>query len=379
MPIPEYVLNGRVVEKATGGAIANVVVEAWDRDTRFHDMLGSTVTANDGSFSIAFDADYFGDYGGDLQPDVFFRVYRDNRLIKSTQDEPRMNLGRGASSHVIEIDLGAQAPAPEAGRDRLSAETAFKAANFIRKSDFRGFARDSGDTMKMTGNFVGAIARQGLAAFNFEPVRPQSARPNQIVGQDSNTATRNLAVHNVQVAEVKTYDPAANLDSVRALGSAPLRLKPQDKVVLYQEDGVVRYYSVQKPVQAQSVDSATVARIDADVSTLKTSVTELARVRSEVDTLKVSGERERAQLASDVASVKIQVDEVTRLQREVGELRQASAAKDVEISRLREEMVAVQRAQADFVQRVSPEKLRQLEDQIRILGTVRPPIRGPGQ
>jgi hypothetical protein len=338
-------------------------------------MLGSIVTGRDGSFSIGFDADYFGDYGGDVAPDVFFRVYRDDRLIKSTQDEPRMNVGRGTSTYVIEIDLGTQAPAPEPGRDRVSAATAFKAANFIRKSDFRGVARDQGDKLKMAGNFMGAIARQGLAKFNFEPVRPEPARPSQIVGQDTNTATRNLAANRVDVAEVRAYDPSVNRESVQALTSAPVKVNPQDKVVLYQENGVVRYYSVQKPVQAQSVDAATVARLDADVSSLKVSVTDFARVRSDVDTIRVSGERERAQLASDVANVKTQVDEVGRLQLELNELRQATASKDVEIARLREDMQAMQKAQADFVQRVSPEKLRQIEDQIKVLGADRLAVR----
>jgi hypothetical protein len=368
MSTREYTLSGRVVDRTTQAGIPNLTVEAWDRDTRFHDMLGSTLTNTDGAFWIRLGAEYFGDYGGDLAPDVFFRVYRDQQLIKSTQEEPRMNVARGETSVLIEIDQGS-APV---GTDRVTSEQMFKAVMFLHESDFAGVAREQRDKVKATGNLLAAMAVRTLKDFDFEPVKPTGTRTNDVVGRDSNTATRNLAANGVVVSEVRTYNPRLNSESVQAVKSLPRKLKADDKVILYQEEGVVRYYTIERALAPKDVDAADVARIDGEVATLKGSVTELTQFRGEVDALKETHERERTLLSNEVAGMKSRVDEVSTLQRQVAELRQSTTAKDVEIARLKEEVQTMRTAQDELVQRVSPEKINQIEEQLRRLSERRP-------
>src|SRR6266851_9626345 len=94
-PIQQYRILGRVIDRASRQGVQGLRVEGWDRDTKFHDMLGSAVTDSNGAFSFTFDSTYFGDYGGDYAPDVFFKVYLGDRVIKNTFDTPMMNQPAG--------------------------------------------------------------------------------------------------------------------------------------------------------------------------------------------------------------------------------------------------------------------------------------------
>ena len=80
---PEYTVGGRVVDRTTRAGIRGVRVEAWDRDTRYHDLLGQAVTNADGQFAIGFDSAYFGDYAPDRAPDLFFKLFLDGRVGKA--------------------------------------------------------------------------------------------------------------------------------------------------------------------------------------------------------------------------------------------------------------------------------------------------------
>lgn len=360
-----YTLSGRVIDRATRHGVAGVRVEAWDKDTRFHDMLGSTVTNTDGAFWIAFDSEYFGDYGGDEKPDLFFRVYRDQQQLLTTFDLTDMNVREGGREIVLEVDLGSTAPVE--GKDRVTTEQAFKVVAFVKQSDFAGVVREQRSKVSMVAGFAGKLFKNGLANFDLEPVRPKGAQPSDVVGQSTAIAQANLARNQVAVSEVKAYRPGANADSIKALTGAPLRLKPEDSVTLYEEDGVVRYYSVNRKARDASIDAAAVARIDGEVSVLKSSVNELAAVRGEVADIRSNFDREHAELAQRVDSVRSQSEEVATLKAQLGELRQSSAAKDNEIATLRQEMTRMRDAQADIARRISPEKINQIEEQLRRL------------
>lgn len=328
MPISNYRIAGRVIDRATRAGVPHLTVEAWDRDTRFHDMLGSAITASDGSFSIAFDSEYFGDYGGDHAPDVFFKILRDGKLVKSTVDELLMNLAPGVAQVTLEIGAGAEMPAP--GRDRIRSQHVLKVANFVHQSDFKGVLKEQRDKASMLGRFLAAAGGKAFAAFDLEPVRPSGVQTAQVVGQDTVSAMANLAARQVQVSEVKSFDPKTDAASVRALADFPMRVKAGDQVTLYEEQGTVRYYSVVKPVAPASVDAETVARLDREVKDLK-------------------GE-EMAQLKAELAQV-----------------RTSAADKDAQIERLQSDLAKTQAEQLELGRRFPAEKLAALERQVQQL------------
>lgn len=101
---------GRVVDRRTGSALAGLRVEVWDKDVRFHSLLGSADTDRGGHFAVAFDSSYYGDYGGDLLPDVFYKVFRADELLLTTESKPYRDLATGASTVLLEVDAGQTMP-----------------------------------------------------------------------------------------------------------------------------------------------------------------------------------------------------------------------------------------------------------------------------
>jgi hypothetical protein len=334
-----YRIAGRVIERASRRGIPHLTVEAWDRDTRYHDMLGATSTDAEGGFTIAFDDEYFGDFAPDRSPDVFFKILRDGKLVHSTFDTPMTNLREGTTEVTLEIGAAGM---PEPGRDRVGTQQMLKAARFFRQSDFKGALTEQRDKASMLGSFVAAAGGKALAGFDFEPVRPSGVQTKQVIGQDTASAKANLAAQQVKVTEVKTFDPKTDADSVRALADFPLRLKADDQVRLYEENGTVRYYAIVKPVTAANLDAGTVARIDKDVQALKASTV-------------------------DAAAMKAQVEEITRLKTELAAVQQSAADKDAQIQKLRTDMASMQAEQKDFSTRFSADKLAALERQVVIL------------
>jgi hypothetical protein len=326
MATRNYRISGRVVERTRRGGVPGVTVEVWDRDTRFHDMLGSVLTDAGGAFSIAFDDDYFGDFAPDRSPDVFFKVLRDGKLVLTTFDKPMMNLADGDTQVTLEI---AEAQQPEPGKDRINTRQMMKATRFFTQSDFKGVMKEQRDKASMLGSFV-AAAGKALGGFDFEPVRPSGPQTSQVIGQDTASASANLAAQQVQVTDVKAFNPKTDADAVRAIADFPLRVKAGDNVRLYAENGVVRYYAIVKPVAPTEVDAATVARLDREVQDLK-------------------GE------------------EITRLKAQLAVVQQSAANKDAEIERLRTDLVATQAEQRDLSTRFSADKLAALERQVKLL------------
>jgi hypothetical protein len=368
---PEYLIRGVVVDRATQRGVRGVKVEAWDRDTRYHDLLGQVVTDDDGRFTIGYDGVFFGDFAPDRSPDVYFKVYLDGKLVLDTFAQPRMNAARGLMDVKLELEMPQLQPQ---GRDRIGMEQTLKAVQWWHASDFRGVAREGGDKFKTLGSLLGGLAGKSLEKFDWEPVQPKGAREKEIVNQDVGNAQRALALQQVEVAEVKPVSGGTR-DNLKLLKDYPAALKAGDRVTLFEENGVVKYYTRVPKADAGQVDGQTVARIDGDVQSLKAQVRNMDTLRTELDNLKSTDSAVEQRLAEGADKARQRDDEVARLTRELNDVRRAAATKDAEIVQLRSDLVAVRAATDNLSSRIPLSRLEALEQRINRLPAVPVPAK----
>jgi vacuolar-type H+-ATPase subunit I/STV1 len=163
---------------------------------------------------------------------------------------------------------------------------------------------------------------------------------------------------------VRTVGSAGSAADLKTLPGYPLTLAPGDRVTLYEENGVVKYYTRAKPVQAEQVDSEAVARIDADLQSLKVQVRSVDVLHTDVANLKSSDSVAEQRFNDESASLQSQSEEVSRLRRELNDVRQAAANKDAEIARLSADLSIVRSTTDTLIARIPIERLNALELQM---------------
>ncbi len=98
-----YKITGKVVSSDTNKGIKGLRVEAWDKDLFINDMVGSAITSEGGVFRIQFDESYFKELFLDRRPDLFFKVFKGSKLIKSTEDSILWNVENEDIEQIIEV------------------------------------------------------------------------------------------------------------------------------------------------------------------------------------------------------------------------------------------------------------------------------------
>jgi hypothetical protein len=98
-------ISGLVVDRGAGHGIPGLRVEAWDKDLVYNDLVGSAVTDAQGAFQIEFDESYFHELFVHQKPDLYFKVFRENELVRSTEDSTLWNAGAVETKVLIEIEI----------------------------------------------------------------------------------------------------------------------------------------------------------------------------------------------------------------------------------------------------------------------------------
>src|SRR6266853_158354 len=90
-----FTVAGVVREAESGIGIPGLFVKAYDRDLRFDDLLGTAITAADGSFEIVTESDDFREFF-ERRPDLYLRVLAADRTTElwPSTESIRWNAGR---------------------------------------------------------------------------------------------------------------------------------------------------------------------------------------------------------------------------------------------------------------------------------------------
>jgi len=375
----QYRINGRVLNRRTQQGERGLRVEAWDRDTRFHDLLGDAITERDGAFTIRFTGAYFGDFAPDRFPDLFFKIFLGETLLASTQREPMENVRQTEIPVTLFVDMPEERPATP---DRVPAVKAIKAVEFVRQSDFRGVGREARDRTKSFGATIGNVIMSALGNFDFQPIKPPAVRNTDVVGQNALNAEKNLNSKGVEVSNRVAFKAADVKQNAVIVRSLPANLKQGDKVDLVVDDNDrVRGYMVVRQPAPASVTQNDVVRIEGEVDELRASVREFAVVRDDVSTLRSSSEQEREGLRQEIATLHGQVEAMNALKVELESVRRDSLDKDTVITSLREQVSSLKTQQDQILQHASPQRLADIEQQLerlRLRDTPITPVReGP--
>ena len=101
----KYTIKGSVTDRRDGSGLANLKVEAWDKDLLIDDLLGSAVTDQQGRFALGFDETHYQEICVDRKPDIYFKVFHEGSLIASTEDSVLWNVEAGTITVHIPISM----------------------------------------------------------------------------------------------------------------------------------------------------------------------------------------------------------------------------------------------------------------------------------
>lgn len=144
-----FKITGKVISSGAKEGIKGLRVEAWDKDLFVSDLVGGTTTGDGGIFRIQFDESYFKELFLDRRPDLFVKVFRGDKLIKSTEDSVLWNVDREDIEMTIEVEDSEGAITPEVVSSKeVETRSILQANLYTKKAKARG---EPGEGIKRFG------------------------------------------------------------------------------------------------------------------------------------------------------------------------------------------------------------------------------------
>jgi hypothetical protein len=362
VPTRTFRVFGSVSDTQTKKGLSGLRVEVWDSPAVQHVLLGSAVTDAQGSFEIPVVVDVpqvavggVGRAGGatGVVP-ATLRVFQGQQSlsISGVSDIPDLFKYKGPSP----LQVHPEQPQAEL-KDRVTVEQVIAGLDFFHQSDFKGVFHEGRARASSVGSLLKASLASAAKNAVLKPLKPAPVRNTDVVNQDSQTAQRRLDQQQIK-STVQPYQPG--LGTLGDVTSLSRTLKAGDNVVLYQQNGIVKSYQIQKAAAPAAADTS---KLSADLTSLQGEVHTLEGRNQEIDSLKAS----QQQQTDTITALQQKAALVDTLQAQLAKVQSDSAAKDTTIAKLQNDVATVTKAHADLAAQISPQRLSALEDAVKKL------------
>ncbi len=363
MPTRTFRVFGSVSDTQTKKGIAGLRVEVWNSAAAAHLILGSGLTDAQGQFDVAAVADVpqgpvtaVGVPAGGSTGVVpaTLRVFQGqlSLSISGQPDIPDLFKYKGPTALQVHPDQ------PQAAlTDRLTVAQVFQGIDFLHQSDFRGVFQEGRARVSSVGSLLKASLATAAKNAVLKPLKPAPVRNTDVVNQDSQTAQRRLNQQQIN-STVQPYQPG--LGTLGDVTSLSRTLKPGDNVVLFQQNGIVKSYQIQKAAAPAAADTT---KLSADLTSLQGEVLTLEGRTKDIDALQVA----QKQQTDTLTALQQKAALVDTLQAQLVQVQSDSAAKDTTITKLQNDVATVTKAHSDLAAQISPQRLSALEDAVKKL------------
>ena len=229
-------VTGQVIDNASDTGLAGVSVEAWDNTNTYTQALATATTDANGRFTLRIDPKT-----ANMQavPDLYFKVFDANGgPLSNTADQVTWNTQLQESVTLYIVTADATQPVDAYNALQLTAMT-----DFFGQSDFKGVVTQAAGVGGSSLGFVKDMLTNTFTNFQQAPLKVAAGR-SDVIGQDAKAATTTLLNQQVTVNQVLPYAPSLNKTCLSLLASQPLSLKAGQSVNLYQQNGVVKFYTL---------------------------------------------------------------------------------------------------------------------------------------
>ncbi|HYF29883.1 MAG TPA: neuraminidase-like domain-containing protein [Chitinophagaceae bacterium] len=248
------ILRGTILDSQTRRPLSRLKIDAWDKDNDVSDQLGSTVSDERGRFTISYDPERYKD-NRDNTLDVFFIVYKDNKVIHNTEERPMREI-RELDSIVIEVGMR------EPGGDGPAFMVQGKVIEVTTKQPATGLRIEAWDRDDRKSDFLGMCFTNSAGEFtitydvhhfNTDTTADQPDIFFRVFAGDA-------CIHSTEAQPVR--NPGRLYDIVIEIESDPDVLVPRTPIIFNNTDATQLHQFVTQPVQEiQRTDPAFYQRL----------------------------------------------------------------------------------------------------------------------
>ncbi len=200
--------------------------------------------------------------------------------------------------------------------DRLSSDQMISAKNFAQNINLSSFA--GAQMARLSTSRKLATDAMSAAVFNYQPAAAAQIDQNDLVGQQTEVANQRLAAANIVVDSVQPYNPTAVTTNITTFLGAPTTVPSGSHVVLYEQNGVVRYYAL-TPTPAPAVQNLT-TQIQAQQTALS------------------SLQQSQQVIANQLGTITNYEQEIAALKTSLSAMQQAQTARDQDLADLKSQV-----------------------------------------